>query len=58
MDVNTGAEVLEYYAHLVAEGVSGSGSGCGILGQYIHFRSDAVVHTTYEPIGVCAGIGA
>lgn len=58
VDVVTGAEVLEYYAHLVAGGGSGSGSGSGLTGQHIRLRADAVVHTTYEPIGVCAGIGA
>ncbi|KAJ4144501.1 hypothetical protein LMH87_003382 [Akanthomyces muscarius] len=49
VDVVTGADVLEYYAHMVA----GSQPG-----QHTRLRSDAYVLTTHEPLGVCAGIGA
>lgn len=50
VDVVTGAEVLEYYAHHVASG--------GLDGQSTRLRSDASVYTSHEPLGVCAGIGA
>ncbi|PNY25590.1 NAD/NADP-dependent betaine aldehyde dehydrogenase [Tolypocladium capitatum] len=49
VDVVTGADVLEYYAHFIA------GS---LPGQHIRLRPDAFVLTTHEPLGVCAGIGA
>ena len=50
VDVITGAQVLEYYAHLVASG--------GLNGETIQLREDAWVYTKKEPLGVCAGIGA
>nr|BDD69330.1 betaine aldehyde dehydrogenase [Verruciconidia persicina] len=50
VDVVTGADVLEYYAHLIAKG--------GEPGENTRLRSDAFVLTTHEPLGVCAGIGA
>lgn len=49
VDVITGVDVLEYYAHHIA----GSQPG-----QHTRLRSDAFVLTTHEPLGVCAGIGA
>ena len=49
VDVVTGADVLEYYAHLIA----GSSPG-----DHTRLRADAYVLTTHEPLGVCAGIGA
>ncbi|KAJ4270566.1 hypothetical protein NW762_002254 [Fusarium torreyae] len=49
VDVATGADVLEYYAHIAA------GS---FPGQNTRLRADAFVLTTHEPLGVCAGIGA
>ncbi|OAQ82488.1 betaine aldehyde dehydrogenase [Purpureocillium lilacinum] len=49
VDVVTGADVLEYYAHFAA----GSNPG-----QHTRLRDDAFVLTTHEPLGVCAGIGA
>ncbi|KAI8724081.1 hypothetical protein NCS52_00265300 [Fusarium sp. LHS14.1] len=49
VDVVTGADVLEYYAHMAA------GS---FPGQNTRLRADAFVLTTHEPLGVCAGIGA
>ena len=49
VDVATGADVLEYYAHLVA------GS---LPGQHTRLRPDAFILTSHEPLGVCAGIGA
>ncbi|KAF4987345.1 hypothetical protein FGRMN_10425 [Fusarium graminum] len=49
VDVATGADVLEYYAHMAA------GS---FPGQNTRLRPDAFVLTTHEPLGVCAGIGA
>ncbi|POR32434.1 NAD/NADP-dependent betaine aldehyde dehydrogenase [Tolypocladium paradoxum] len=49
VDVATGADVLEYYAHLVA------GS---LPGRHTRLRPDAFVLTTHEPLGVCAAIGA
>lgn len=49
VDIITGADVLEYYAHQVAGGLPGS---------YTRLREDASVYTTNEPLGVCAGIGA
>jgi len=49
VDVITGVDVLEYYAHLIA----GSQPG-----QHTRLRHDAFVLTTHEPLGVCAGIGA
>ncbi|GMK57928.1 hypothetical protein CspeluHIS016_0407620 [Cutaneotrichosporon spelunceum] len=53
VDVVTGADVLEYYAHFVASG--------GLDGKTTILRpgpSGASIHTSYDPIGVCAGIGA
>ncbi|KAI9656536.1 MAG: hypothetical protein M1821_004743 [Bathelium mastoideum] len=50
VDVVTGADVLEYFAHLVASG--------GLNGETTQLREDAWVYTTKAPLGVCAGIGA
>jgi betaine-aldehyde dehydrogenase len=50
VDVVTGADVLEYYASLVASG--------GLDGETIRLRPTAFVQTTKEPLGVCAAIGA
>ncbi|KAI9887976.1 MAG: hypothetical protein M1823_000233 [Watsoniomyces obsoletus] len=50
VDIPTGADVLEYYAHLVAGG--------GLNGESIQLRPDAWVYTRKEPLGVCVGIGA
>ncbi|CAH0003924.1 unnamed protein product [Clonostachys byssicola] len=49
VDIVTGADVLEYYAHFITD---------GIHGQHIQLRPDAYVSVTHEPLGVCAGIGA
>lgn len=49
VDIVTGADVLEYYAHLCA------GS---LPGENTRLRADAFVLTSHEPLGVCAGIGA
>lgn len=49
VDVVTGADVLEYYAHMIA---------AGMPGQNTKLRDDAFILTTHEPLGVCAGIGA
>lgn len=50
VDVVTGVDVLEYYAHFVAGG--------SLPGQNTRLRPDAFVMTSREPLGVCAGIGA
>ncbi|KZZ89321.1 betaine aldehyde dehydrogenase [Ascosphaera apis ARSEF 7405] len=50
VDVVTGADVLEYFAHYVASG--------GLNGESIPLREDAWAFTKKEPLGVCAGIGA
>lgn len=50
VDVVTGADVLEYFANLVAAG--------GLNGESIRLRDDAWVYTSKEPLGVCTGIGA
>lgn len=50
VDVVTGADVLEYYANLIASG--------GLNGETTQLRPDAWVYTTKAPLGVCAGIGA
>jgi len=50
VDVVTGADVLEYYANLVASG--------GLNGETTTLRPDAWIYTTKNPLGVCAGIGA
>ncbi|RMZ84936.1 hypothetical protein DV738_g440, partial [Chaetothyriales sp. CBS 135597] len=50
VDIVTGADVLEYYAHLIASG--------GLNGESFRLRPTAWVYTTKEPLGVCAGIGA
>lgn len=50
VDVVTGADVLEYYAHLIASG--------GLNGETTQLRPEAWVYTTKAPLGVCAGIGA
>ena len=50
VDVVTGADVLEYYANLIAGG--------GLNGEYFRLRSSAAVYTSKEPLGVCAAIGA
>lgn len=50
VDVVTGADVLEFFANLVAGG--------GLNGETIQLRADAWVYSKKEPLGVCAGIGA
>ncbi|KAK5128320.1 hypothetical protein LTR85_002987 [Meristemomyces frigidus] len=50
VDVVTGADVLEYYANLIASG--------GLNGETTQLRADAWIYTTKAPLGVCAGIGA
>lgn len=50
VDVVTGADVLEYYANMIAAG--------GLNGETTQLRSDAWFYTTKAPLGVCAGIGA
>lgn len=50
VDIVTGADVLEYFANLVASG--------GLNGETIQLRPDAWVYSTKNPLGVCAGIGA
>ncbi|KAJ9150681.1 Betaine aldehyde dehydrogenase [Pleurostoma richardsiae] len=50
VDVATGADVLEYYAHLAASG--------GLNGEHFRLRPEAAVYTSKEPLGVCAAIGA
>ena len=50
VDVVTGADVLEYFANLVASG--------GLNGESFRLRPTASVTTSKEPLGVCAGIGA
>lgn len=50
VDVVTGADVLEYYANLIASG--------GLNGESFRLRDTAWVYTSKEPLGVCAGIGA
>ncbi|PHH75809.1 hypothetical protein CDD82_4275 [Ophiocordyceps australis] len=49
VDVATGADVLEYYAKLVAD---------GLPGLHTPLSANTHVYTTHEPIGICAGIGA
>ena len=49
VDVVTGADVLEYYAHYIAGSTPG---------DHTTLREDAYVLTHHEPLGVCAGIGA
>ncbi|KAB8296101.1 hypothetical protein EYC80_008899 [Monilinia laxa] len=50
VDVVTGADVLEYFANLVASG--------GLNGETTQLRTDAWIYTRKEALGVCAGIGA
>ncbi|KAI1369682.1 betaine aldehyde dehydrogenase [Xylaria arbuscula] len=50
VDIVTGADVLEYFANLVASG--------GLNGEHFRLRPSAMVYTSKEPLGVCAGIGA
>ncbi|KIH94066.1 betaine-aldehyde dehydrogenase [Sporothrix brasiliensis 5110] len=53
VDVVTGADVLEYYAGLIASG--------GLNGEHFALRpgaGGAVVQTSKEPLGVCVAIGA
>ncbi|KAL9017023.1 MAG: hypothetical protein Q9185_005625 [Variospora sp. 1 TL-2023] len=50
VDVVTGADVLEFFANLVAGG--------GLNGETVQLREDAWVYTQKEALGVCAGIGA
>ncbi|RWA13602.1 hypothetical protein EKO27_g1488 [Xylaria grammica] len=50
VDIVTGADVLEYFANLVASG--------GLNGESFRLRPSAMVYTSKEPLGVCAGIGA
>lgn len=47
VDINSGADCLEYYASLVAD----------LSGQHIPYHS-SFVYTRREPLGVCVGIGA
>ncbi|OJJ06533.1 hypothetical protein ASPVEDRAFT_200548 [Aspergillus versicolor CBS 583.65] len=49
VDIATGADVLEYYAHFVA---------CALPGRHLSLGPNRYCSTTYEPLGVCAGIGA
>ncbi|EXJ59452.1 betaine-aldehyde dehydrogenase [Cladophialophora psammophila CBS 110553] len=50
VDIVTGADVLEYFANLVASG--------GLNGESFRLRDSAWVYTFKEPLGVCVGIGA
>ncbi|KAI1101839.1 aldehyde dehydrogenase [Jackrogersella minutella] len=50
VDIVTGADVLEYFASLVASG--------GLNGESLRLRPSATIYTSKEPLGVCAGIGA
>ena len=50
VDVVTGADVLEYYAHMVGGG--------GLNGETAQLREDAWVYGRKEALGVCVGIGA
>ncbi|KAJ8123264.1 hypothetical protein ONZ43_g737 [Nemania bipapillata] len=50
VDIVTGADVLEYFANSVASG--------GLNGESFRLRPSAMVYTSKEPLGVCAGIGA
>jgi betaine-aldehyde dehydrogenase len=50
VDVETGADVLEYYANFIGSG--------GLKGETIQVREDVWVYTKKAPLGVCAGIGA
>lgn len=50
VDVVFGADVLEFFANLVAGG--------GLNGETVQLREDAWVYTKKEALGVCAGIGA
>lgn len=50
VDIVTGADVLEYYASLIASG--------GLNGESFRLRPEASVYTSKEPLGVCAAIGA
>lgn len=50
VDVTTGADVLEYFANLVASG--------GMNGETTQLRPDAWIYTKKEALGVCVGIGA
>jgi betaine-aldehyde dehydrogenase len=50
VDIVTGADVLEYFASLVASG--------GLNGESFRLRPSAMVYTSKEPLGVCVGIGA
>ena len=50
VDVVSGADVLEFFASLVASG--------GLNGETIQMRRDAYIQTTKEPLGACVGIGA
>jgi len=48
VDIATGADVLEYYAGLIA----------AIQGEHIPLRQSSFIYTCREPLGVVAGIGA
>ncbi|CAD6506200.1 BgTH12-07127 [Blumeria graminis f. sp. triticale] len=50
VDIVTGAEVLAFYANLVASG--------GLNGETTSLRPDAWIYTKKEALGVCVGIGA
>lgn len=49
VDVVTGVDILEYYAHYIAGSTPG---------DHTTLREDAYVLIHHEPLGVCAGIGA
>lgn len=48
VDIQTGADVLEYYANLIV----------GFEGEQIPLRDTSLIYTRREPLGVVAGIGA
>ena len=50
VDIITGADTLEFFANLVAGG--------GLNGETAPLRSDVLIYSKKEPLGVCAGIGA
>lgn len=50
VDILSGADVLDYYAGVIAGG--------GLDGEHIPLRPEATAMTTREPLGVCAALGA
>jgi betaine-aldehyde dehydrogenase len=50
VDIISGAEVLEFYAHLITNG--------GLNSEIIPLRPGASIQTSKHALGVCAGIGA